>query len=137
MKGTLTCDQYHIDVHLHVPMSTFYSTQQVRKLHRQFAHPSSVKLYNLLRKAGLEAVTSNTPHQLGKIVAQCASCQRTKNAPYRFRVVFSQEYTRFNSMVYIDLMYIESDFVLHLVDEVARFSAAKFVGKLVTTEKVW
>ena len=46
-------DQHHLYVHLHVPMTTFYTTQQPRKLHRQFAHPSLVKLYNLLWKAGL------------------------------------------------------------------------------------
>ena len=36
----------------------------------------------------------------------------------------------------MDLMHIESDYVLYLVDGTTRFSAAKFVGKLVTTEKV-
>ena len=34
-------------------------------------------------------------------------------------------------------MHIEGDYVQHLVDEATRFSAAKFVGKRVTTEKVW
>ena len=72
-----------------------------------------------------------------KIVAQCDPCQRVKNAPYRFRVTLGQEHTRFNSKVYMDLMHIEGDYVLHLVDEATRFSAAKFLGKRVTTEKVW
>ena len=58
----LTRDQHHLYVHLHVPVSTFYTTQQLRKLHRQFAHPSTVKLYNLLKRAGLEAFDSNTIH---------------------------------------------------------------------------
>ena len=37
----------------------------------------------------------------------------------------------------MDLIHIEDNYVLHLVDEATRFSAAKFVGKRVTTEKVW
>ena len=34
-------------------------------------------------------------------------------------------------------MHIEGDCVIHLVDEITRVSAARFVGKRVTTEKVW
>ena len=84
----------------------------------------------------MEAVHSKTLHQLEKIVAQCDPCQRIKNAPSRFRVTFGQEHTRFNSKVYMDLMHIEVDYVPHLVDETTRFTAAKLVGKRVTTKKV-
>ena len=70
------------------------------------------------------------------IVAQCDPCQGIKNAPYHFRVTLGQKHTHFNSKMYIDLMHIEGDYVLHLDNETTRFSAAKFVGKRVTTEKV-
>ena len=90
-----------------------------------------------MKRAGLEAVDSNKLHQLEKNVAQCGPCQRIKNARYRFRVTHGQEHTRFNSKVYMDLMHIEGDYVLHIVDEAICFSAAKFVGKSVTTEKLW
>ena len=79
-------DQHHLYGHLHIATSTFYTTQQLCKLHRQLAHPSPVKLYNLLKRAGLKAVDSNTLHQLEKIVEQCDPCQKNKNAQYRFRV---------------------------------------------------
>ena len=130
-------DKHHLYVLLHVPMSTFYTTQHLRKLHRQFAYPSPIKLYVLLKRAGLEAVDNNTLNQLEKIVAECDLCQRIRNAPYRLRITLGQEHTRFNSKVYTDLMHIEGDYVLHPVDEATRFSAANFVCKRVTTEKVW
>ena len=71
------------------------------------------------------------------IGAQCDSCQRIKNAPYRFRVTLGQEHTRSNSKVYMDLMHIESGYVLRLDAGATRFGAAKFVGKRMTTENVW
>ena len=36
-------DQHHLYVHLYVPVLTFYTTQDFRKLHSQFAHPAPVK----------------------------------------------------------------------------------------------
>ena len=84
----------------------------------------------------MEAVDSNTLHQLEIIVAQCDHCQRIKNTAYRFCVTPGHEYTRLNSKVHMDLMHIQGNNVLHLVDEATRFSAAKFVGKRFTSEKI-
>ena len=84
----------------------------------------------------MEAVDSNALQQLEKIVAQFDHCQRVKHASYRFRVTLGQEHTRFNSNIYMVLMHIEGDYVLHVFDEATRFSAAKLVGKRVITEKV-
>ena len=126
----------HIYVQMYVPSCTFYVTQQLEKLYRQFAHPSSKKLYNLLKRAGLEAVDSDTLRKLEQIVSRCDPCQRIKIAPLRFRVTLDQENTRFNSKVYMNLLHLEGEYVLHIIDEATRFSAAKFVGKRVTTEKI-
>ena len=37
----------------------------------------------------------------------------------------------------MDLMHVNSDKVLHIVDEVMRLSAAQFVQRRVIAEKVW
>ena len=66
------------------PPSTFYSTAQLLKLHRQFAHPSAETLYALLRRAGLKAVTQQTLERLKEIVSRCEPCQRIRNGPLRF-----------------------------------------------------
>ena len=90
MLVPLIRSQRHFYVHLRVPTSTFYTMQQFRRLYHQFAVSSAVKLYNLPKRVGLEAVDSNTLHQLERIVAQCDPCQRMKNAPHGFRDTFSQ-----------------------------------------------
>lgn len=126
----------HLYAEMNFPRYTFYSTAQLRKLHRQFAHPSAGKLYNLLERAGIEAVDTSTLEQLEQIVARCEPCQRIKNAPLRFRVSMGLEDIRFNARAYMDIMYIDGRPVLHIVDEATRFSAARSLTKI-STENVW
>ena len=124
------------DGHLYSSMcfsvSTFYITVQLWKLHRNFAHPSAEKLYNLLERAGLESVTSETLERLKGIVASCEPCQGNRNAPLRFRVIIGHENVRFNARALIDIMYLDGKPALHIVDEVTRFSAARFLAKMST-----
>ncbi len=128
------------DSELYAPMnfreSAFYTTAQLRKLHLQFAHSSAGKMYNLLKNCGTEAVTAQTLQELENIVAKCEPCQRIRNGPMRFRVIMGHENIRFNSRVYIDIMYIDGIPVLHIVDEATCFSAARFLPN-VSTDAVW
>ena len=105
-------------------------------MHRQFAHPSAGKLYNLLKQAGLEAVDCSTLKQLEEITAKCEPWQRIKNAPLRFRVSMGHEDVRFNARAYVDIMYLNGRPVLHIVDGPTRFSAARFLTQL-GTDNVW
>ena len=50
----------HLYAKMCFPRHVFYTTAQLQKLHRQFAHPSAEKLYNLIKRAGIEAVNSKT-----------------------------------------------------------------------------
>ena len=77
----LTRHQGHLYARMDFPHCMFYTTAQLKKLHRQFADPSADKLYNLLKIAGLEAVDSSTLEEIEKIVAACEPCQRINNAP--------------------------------------------------------
>ena len=58
----------------------FYTTAELRKSHHHFADLSDGKLYNLLKKAGLEAADPNTFETLEKITAECEPCQRIRDA---------------------------------------------------------
>ena len=128
------------DGHLYASMcfavSTFYKTVQLRKLHRSFFHPSAEKLYNLLERAGLEAVTSETLERLKGIVVSYEPCQRIRNAPLRFRVTIGHENVRFNARAFVDIMYLVGKPVLHIIDEATRFSAARFLTKM-STDALW
>jgi len=101
----------HLYAKMSFPKSMFYTVKELEKLHRQFAHPSVEKLYNLLKTAGLDAVDSSTHQILEEIVVRC-------------------------EQAYIDIMYLEGRPVLHIVDAATRFSAARFLTK-VSTESVW
>ena len=128
------------DSHLYAAMSfphyLFYTTGQLEKMHRQFAHPSANKLFNLLKRAGTQAVDAKTFKQISEIVSRCEPCQRIHNAPVRFRVTIGHEHVRFNARAYIDIMYLDGKPVLHIVDEATRFSAARFLPR-VSTDAVW
>ena len=49
---------------LYVPLSTlievFYAMVQLRKLHKQFAHPAATKLYDLLKTVETKSITLKT-----------------------------------------------------------------------------
>ncbi len=128
------------DNHLYAPMSFpahwLYKSAQLLKLHRQYAHASADKLYNLLKRVGTEAVTPATLKQLDEIVARCDPCQRIRNALLRFPVTMEHEDVRFDPKACIDIMYLDEWPVLLIVDEATRFSAARFLPKI-STDAVW
>lgn len=126
----------HLYSEMSFPRTTFYPVAQLQKMHRQFALSSATKLYNLLKRAGLEAVNSETLERLNDIVSKFEPCQRIRNAPLRFRVSMGHGDVRFHARAYIDIMYLDGRPVLHIVDEATRFSAARFLPK-VSTESVW
>jgi len=74
---------------------TFYTQQQLTKLHRQFSHPSAGKLYRLLQRARPEDTTPETLKELKELSSRCDPCQRIQPAPTRFRVSLGAEDVRF------------------------------------------
>ena len=101
-------------------------------MHRNFGHPSPLKLLNLLKKTGLEAVDQSTIAQLEIITARYEPCQRIKNSPLRFRVSIGHENILFNARAYMDIVYLDGRPALHVVDEATRLSAARFLPKMST-----
>ena len=66
--------------------------------------PRNNSLYNLLKRAVTEAVTTDALKEIETIVPRCESCQRIRNAPMRFRVSMSYEDVRINTKLYVDIM---------------------------------
>ena len=121
---------------MEIPSYTFYTTRQLHKLHQQFTHPSATKLYELLKTDRKESVTSKTLRTLEKTSAECQPCQRIANSPTRFRVSLGSENVRFNSRVFLDIMYLDGKPELHLVDDATRLSATQFLES-VSTVDIW
>ena len=91
------------------------------KLHRQFGHPSAVKLVNLLKSSGSkDAKIVEAVHDVSN---SCVSCCKFKRPPPR-PVVSLPMASRFNDTVAMDLKSYDSVYFLVLVDLATRF----FVG---------
>lgn len=126
----------HLYAQMHLVSGTFFTKSQLSKLHRQFFHPSAQKLFNLLRRARPEEATPETLKHLEELSRYCDPCQRIQNAPKRFKVTFGAENSRFNERIILDIMYLGSDPVLHVVDEGTRFGASRFL-KDISTKSIW
>ena len=126
----------HSYVPLRVSIDTYFTRSQLHTLHRQFFHPSAEKLYRLLLKSRPEDTTPETKKILEDLTKRCDPCQRMRGGPTRFRVSLGADEVRFNEKILIDIMYIGSTPVLHIVDEGTHFSAATFLEKC-SSEDIW
>ena len=118
------------------PIDTFFSKPQLKKLHRNFCHPSADKLFKLLKRARPDETTPETLETLKKISKCCDPCKRIQNGLTRFRVSLGRENTRFNDEVMLDIMYIDGKPILHIVDDSTHFSAARYLPN-VSTKTIW
>ena len=70
-----------------------------------------------------------TPQDL---IDRCDVCQHMQSAPTSFRVSLGSLEARFNQLIYIDIMYIESQPVLHVVDGETPLSAVQLLTNIST-----
>ncbi|KAI1002682.1 hypothetical protein K3495_g5517 [Podosphaera aphanis] len=111
----------------------YLSEPELRRLHRRFGHPSASRLVKVLERAGHNDITHRKI--LGHITKYCEKCQRFGNAPSRFKFTLKDD-VDFNHCIYIDIFYIESLPVLHVVNEATKFQAARWLQNM-TSQHVW
>ena len=97
-----------------------------RKLHHQFAHPSSKRLIDYIKTAGID----DEPlfKAIENISVQCDTCKRYKRVSPKPVVMFPLA-TEFNETVALDLKTYENNktYFLHAIDHATRFSAAAVI----------
>lgn len=121
---------------METPTSIMYTRAQLYKAHCQFCHASAGSLYRLLKTAYPTNTTPQTMESLEGFTRRCDPCQRISIAPLRFSFALGAEEARFNETILVDIMYIGSFPVLHIVDEATHFSAAKFLRDIFTST-IW
>lgn len=126
----------HIYVAFSFPSCVYFSITNLQKIHRQFAHTTVDKLYQLLKRARPEETTAETFEILKDLVKRCDPYQRIQNAPTRFRIRFGAEIIRLNERLLIDIMYFDGKPVQHIVDEGTHFSSARFIDDM-STKNIW
>ena len=95
--------------------------RQVRKLHKQFAHPIPQKLKKLLKNAGVD--DKAVFQAVDRISNNCDICKRFKRPPLRPVVTFPLA-TSFNETVALDIKVMQGRMVLHMIDHLTRYSSA-------------
>lgn len=105
-----------------------YTRQQLTKLHRHLYHPSAKKLYALLKRAKPEDLAPDTKKILDDISAACHRCQEYSRSPLRFKIRLPDD-VFFNKELRMDLMFVESKPILHIIDVGTTFNAAVFLVK--------
>lgn len=108
-----------------------YTDIELRQLHRRFGHPSVRRLARVLERSGHEIDRKALEH----LTKYCRLCQLHSRAPGRFKFTLRDD-REFNYCVYIDIFYIDSMPVLHVVDEATRFEAARFLQSM-SAQHAW
>ena len=98
--------------------------RSLRKLHLQFGHATSIKLWKLLQNANAWDPSFST--ELDNIVRHCDTCKRLTRAPPRPVVAFPMA-NDFNQLVTMDLKIFRKGYILHIIDAFTRFSVSTFV----------
>lgn len=117
----------HIYADIDTATPTRFTRSQLKKLHKQFFHPSAEKLFNLLQLARENNTKLETLTVLQDFSNRCDPCQHIKPTPTRFKVSFGAQNVRFNERVFLDIVTIDSRQVIHILDEGTHFSAALFL----------
>ena len=110
----------------------YLTSTELSRLHRRFGHPSIERLHALLERAGHD-VEKQSIERLTKF---CSYCQKYGKSPGRFKFRLADETIDFNHSIYVDIMYLDSKPVLHVIDEATRFAAARFL-KDISAKHTW
>jgi hypothetical protein len=106
----------------------FLTATELRRLHRRFGHPAADRLHRVLERAGHDDIHRNT---IDYITKYCDHCQRHGKSPGRFKFTLRTDQDPvFNYSIFVDIIYIDGDPVLHVVDEATRFQAARWLRNL-------
>ena len=118
------------------PLCTHFTKQDLMKLHKHFMHPSTGKLYNLLKRAFPTKVNDKIRQMLQDIAEKCDQCAEHAVPPFRFRASIPKDNIIFNRELSIDLMWLNGKPVLHVVDTETGFQNAIFIQDK-TAENLW
>jgi hypothetical protein len=106
----------------------YLTSSELLRLHRRFGHPSVKKLHALLKRSGHNATTK----AIARLTKFCQYCQKHRKSLGRFKFRLLDDTIDFNHLIYVNVMYINSKPVLHVINKATRFSAARFLQDIST-----
>ena len=94
----------------------FLTNTELHQLHCGFRHLCAKKLYKVLERARHEI----DKKIIDNLIRYCTYCQKHGKSLTRFKFTL-KEYTNFIFSILVNIMYIDSNSILHVVDEATRF----------------
>jgi hypothetical protein len=101
----------------------FLTEVELRRLHRRFDHLSTRRLYQILDRAGYDHEIEFSV--IDHLIKYCHHCQMHEKFSSRFSFIIRDEDIQFNYNILIDILYIDSKSMLHIVDEATRFQTGR------------
>ena len=95
------------------------------KLHKQFGHPKSARLIDLIKAAGIS--DKDLLNMVKDLDKSCEICMRYKRPSSRPVVGFSLAH-EFNETVAMDLKKFRGVYILHMVDNATRYNATTIIS---------
>lgn len=105
--------------------SVFVTETELRRLHRRFGHARADRLYQMLKKAGIEDVDQSVLEEIQKV---CHHCQSHDPAPKRFKFTLRDD-RDFNYEIFVDIVHLSDGKALHVIDASTSYQAAEFLEK--------
>lgn len=116
-------------------LQSFFMYTELKHLHKRFTYPHVDKLLNLLKLTELDSDDAGTRSMLTDITRACIPCALYAQAPHLFQ--FSLRVDKyFYHIVFLDIFYLDSKPILHVVDESTRSQAEHWFLN-VTAKSVW
>ena len=114
-------------VHMVIQQETYEGKQKmVKKLHRQFAHPTAKSLKAIMKNA--DVLDEECDTLVDDVSKKCDVCKRYKKTPAR-PVVCLPLAKQFNDVVAMDLKQYGDVYFLHFIDLFTRFSKSKVIRR--------
>jgi hypothetical protein len=99
----------------------YLTDTELRRLHRRFGYLSVTRLQTVLERSGHEV----NKMALEYLTKYCRYYQRHGQILSRFRFYLRDDKIQFNFSIIVDIFYIESKPVLHVVDKGTRYQAGR------------
>ena len=93
-----------------------------------------------MKRADPETTSPTVLSDSERIAETCDICQRDAKKPHRFRLSLPEGDIVFNRTICLDLMFLDSKTVRHIVDKDTKFTAAAASGRETAdtaSEAVW
>lgn len=113
-----------------------YTVLELRRMHKNFYHPSIEKFYEVIKRSEPSTTHSRIYDTLEKVKNTCETCQQKSRELHLFPVSLPDEEWKFNLVVSMDIMMLDSASVLHIVDRDNKLGVACFLDGS-TAAHVW